>query len=65
MATPTSSHTNQPNKFCFPSRTFGSRREKRKFKHTRFEDWPWLDYEEDNDLWCALTVLKQTKQIVS
>ena len=39
----------QPRKYCFPERTFGSKGEKRSFKETWFDSWPWLDYQEVSD----------------
>lgn len=40
---------NQPKSFRFPSRSFGTKGNKRSFKPAWFVEWPWLDYVEGKD----------------
>ncbi len=40
---------NQPKKLSFPSRSFGKKGEKRSFKSSWFDTWPWLHYLEGKD----------------
>ena len=48
---------NQPSKFKFPHRTFGTKEVKRSFQSSWFEEWCWLDYREASDsvicLYCS------------
>ena len=41
-------HAHQPRTLSFPLRSFGSKEEKRSFKATWFDTWPWLHYREVN-----------------
>ncbi len=56
-------HANQPKKLSFPSRLFGKKGEKRSFKSSWFDTWPWLHYLEGNDsvlcFYCTQVTEKQ------
>ena len=45
----TAENPHQPLKYAFPSRSFGTKGEKRSFKRVWFEQWPWLSYNETDD----------------
>ena len=58
----------QPSSFCFPQREFGKTSVvKRSFQRQWFARWPWLHYDEDQDLAFCFTcvVAYQNKQLQS
>ena len=49
IADAVSSDVHQPRKYHFPEHSFGSKGEKRSFKASWFDTWPWLHYQETSN----------------